>query len=186
MKNIRGELLLLAGSLMLFCGCGTSKEITFTESAAAEVTYEKETVQETDSRILVYVCGAVNEPGVVETDSGARIVDAIVLAGGMTEEADGNFMNLAERISDGEKIYVPTKEEVLQWELQEEKRQQININTADAKELCELSGIGESRAGDIIRYREKHGRFETKEDIMKVPGIKTSLYEKIADQIVTE
>lgn len=59
----------------------------------------------------------------------------------------------------------------------------VNINTATVEQLCTLNGIGESRAKTIIAYREAHGNFAKKEDIMKVTGIKESSYAKIKDQI---
>ena len=62
----------------------------------------------------------------------------------------------------------------------------MNINTADKAALCTLPGIGGSRAGDIIAYREANGRFESCEDIMKVPGIKNAAYEKIRDKITVK
>ncbi len=62
----------------------------------------------------------------------------------------------------------------------------VNINTADAAALCTLPGIGESRAQDIISYREANGGFQACEDIMKVSGIKTAAYEKIKDKITVK
>lgn len=59
----------------------------------------------------------------------------------------------------------------------------ININTASAAQLCGIPGIGETRAAEIIAYRESHGGFQKPEDIMKVNGIKEGMYEKIKDSI---
>jgi len=187
MKYSKMGILLLAGSLVMFGGCDEKGELSFDSDTAGETTYNGQTadsVQVTgQENILVYVCGAVSMPGVIEVDADSRVVDVIALAGGMTADADETYLNLAGRLNDGEKIYVPTREEVLQWESQEQAQSLININTATSDRLCELPGIGESKAADIIAYREKNGPFETAEDIMKVPGIKLSLYEKIADKI---
>ena len=68
----------------------------------------------------------------------------------------------------------------------EEAEGLVNINTADLSVLCTLPGIGESRAADIIRYRESSGGFESCEDIMKVPGIKESVYGKLRDKITVQ
>lgn len=180
-------LLLLAGSLLILGGCDEKGELTYFSDTADETTYVGQTAENEQTiekeKILVYVCGAVAKPGVVEVDSGCRVVDAICLAGGMTKEADETYLNLAGKLTDGEKIYVPTREEVLQWTSENQENSLININTATVDRLCELPGIGESKAADIIAYREKNGPFESIEDIMKVPGIKLSLYEKIADRI---
>lgn len=136
--------------------------------------------------ICVYVCGAVAEPGVVELPEGSRGEDAVALAGGMTQEADTAYVNLAARLSDGEKLFIPTKEEAELLEQDESVRAGglVNINTADSGELCTLPGIGESRAADIISFRERNGAFAAIEDIMKVPGIKANAFEKIREKIV--
>lgn len=172
---------------MIFSGCDEKESMTYFSDTADEATYEEQmpgNEQTTEiEKILVHVCGAVEEPGVIEVDSRCRVVDAICLAGGMTAEADETYLNLAGRLTDGEKIYVPTREEVSQWTVEEQGNSTVNINTASVERLCELPGIGESKATDIIAYREKNGAFESTEDIMKVPGIKASLYEKIADKI---
>lgn len=135
--------------------------------------------------IRVHVCGAVNNPGVVSLPEGSIAEEALFLAGGFTEEASRDYVNLAERLKDGEQLYFPTVEEVVEGPppRQEAGDDLININTADVAALCTLPGIGESRARDIIAYREANGSFESCEDIMKVPGIKTSVYSKISDRI---
>lgn len=138
--------------------------------------------------IRVYVCGAVKNPGVVEIPEGSRAEDALLAAGGFTEEAGREAVNLADWVLDGQMLYFPTEGEVLEEQIQEAEASAglVNINTADAAALCTLPGIGESRAADIIAYREKNGGFGSCEDIMKVPGIKTAVYEKICDRITVK
>ena len=138
------------------------------------------------SRIYVYVCGAVNCPGVVALREGSRAEAALEAAGGLREDARTDWVNLAAKVKDGEKLYFPTVDEAAEPVDPDGGDGLININTADAETLCTLSGIGESRARDILRYREEHGFFENREDIMKVPGIKTSVYNRIKDRIKTE
>ena len=135
-----------------------------------------------EERIRVYVCGAVANPGVVEVAQGSRAEDALLAAGGFAEDAGREAVNLADWITDGQMLYFPTKEEARQAGTKTAQGL-VNINTADAAQLCTLPGIGESRAADIIAYRERNGGFDSCEDIMKVPGIKTSVYEKIRDKI---
>lgn len=189
MKKQNRIFLATIGCLFCLCGCGEEQNQMFFAPQTAEATYEQEFMGEAASdvlRIVVYVCGAVCEPGVVSLPKGARAVDAIALAGGMTEQADEAYINLAQILQDGEKLYVPTREEVLLWEEQQRQASLVNINTAQVEELCTLPGIGESKAADIIAYREKQGAFTCKEDIMKVSGIKNSLYEKIEELIIVE
>ena len=118
------------------------------------------------SAIYVYVCGAVNNPGVYELTNGSRIVDAVDAAGGFTEEADTTYINLAALLSDGIKIKIPTLEEVESGQVpetsnnitgdnnsfaeSEPKSGLVNINTATCEELKTLPGIG-----DVEKWRRK-------------------------------
>ena len=156
-----------------------------------------ENLTESSAQVAVYVCGAVERPGIVYLPEGSRKADALEAAGGFSEDADRNYVNLAAKIKDGEQIYFPTLAEGLVSEgLVSEAEKTVlgeadgkaeggavNLNTADVATLCTLTGIGEARARDIIRYREQNGRFECREDIMKVSGIKEGTYEKIKEQI---
>ncbi len=156
---------------------------------------EDEAGQETDSA-FVYVCGAVCSPGVYELKSGARVFEAIELAGGMTEEAAQEIINQARVVSDGERIYVPTTEEAESYaegtgvdgmEVTEgtdgKEQGKININTAGKDELMTLNGIGEAKAQSILTYREEHGKFSSIEDLMKIEGIKEGVFSKIKEDI---
>lgn len=167
---------------------GDAEELIYSEDKlkTAEGSYrDKADGSDKQDFLYVYVCGAVCEPGVVSLPVGSRADDAVKAAGGMTEEADTAYVNLAAMVADGEKVFIPTREEAeaLNQEQASEENGLVNINKADAAQLCTLPGIGESRAADIIAHREKNGPFETIEDIMKVPGIKTSTFTKISDKI---
>jgi competence protein ComEA len=107
------------------------------------------------------------------------------LAGGFSEDAGTDYLNLAETVSDGEKVYVPTVDE-LNVELAAEEEAdsgKININTATKEQLITLPGIGESKADSIIAYRTEHGGFSTIEEIMEIPGIKEAVFSKIKELI---
>lgn len=186
-RNMTG-LLILLGSLIVFTGC-TEEDVWYFPASETGTMENSEVPTEAEDgagKILVYVCGAVEEPGVVELEKYARVVDAIALAGGFTEEADETYINLAAKLQDGEKVYVPTMTEVSRWEAEKGSEKLIDINTADIEALCKLPGIGESKATEIITYRDKKGSFQKKEDLMNVPGIKESLYEKIEDKIIVK
>ena len=145
--------------------------------------YDNNAAPPDTKEIRVYVCGAVVSPGVVSLTEGSRAEDALAAAGGFADNAWRDYVNLAERVQDGEKLYFPTLEESESMPLQESGSGLVNINTADVAALCTLPGIGESRANDIIAYREENGPFDSCEDIMNVAGIKTSVYNKIKDKI---
>ena len=127
------------------------------QSGSTQISPAEEAAQE----ICVYVCGAVEAPGVVFLPDGSRAADALASAGGFAADAAEEAVNLAAKVSDGEKLYFPTCEEYVAQARQEEAAAVglVNINTADIAQLCTLPGIGESRAEDIIAYRESHGAF---------------------------
>lgn len=145
--------------------------------------------------LFVYVCGAVVNEGVYELPTSSRVYVAIEAAGGMTEDAAESYLNLAELVSDGERIYVPTQQEVDEGTIsllipdddsEDSAGGLVNINTASADQLMTLSGIGEKKAEDIISYRNSNGNFGSIEDIKNVSGIGDSTFEAIKDSITVQ
>ena len=140
----------------------------------------------------------MKNPGVYKLENDARIFQAIEAAGGFSEDADLQWLNQAAEISDGEKIFVYTKEETqtlkeqgISSEQEKENAEKaeeakININQASLEELQEIPGIGEARAQAIIAYREETGGFGSIEDIQQVSGIKGKTFEKIEPYITVE
>ena len=203
--------------LMFLTGCtSANKEIILSDNTANNTLEaeafssqedsgkETETPETLDNEppenVVVYVCGAVVNPGVYELSEGSRIDDALAAAGGFSEDADRTYVNLAARLSDGSKLQIPTISETSDEALAKEIESfdtgdngyksgasdgsgLININTASQTELAMLPGIGEGIAGKIIKYRDENGSFKSIEDIMKVSGIKDKLFSKIKDQI---
>ncbi len=138
----------------------------------------------------VHVCGEVMNPGVYQLEDGSRIYEAVEKAGGFTPEAAEDYLNLAQRIEDGMKIEIPSAAELETAPAEAPgipdpapDAGRVNINTADKALLMTLKGIGDARAEDIISYRNANGPFRTIEEIMKVPGIKQSAFDKIRDDI---
>lgn len=136
--------------------------------------------QNTKESVVVHVCGAVKCPGVYELAYGSRIYEAIECAGGFRKKADVTGLNQAQLLVDEMQIYVPVKGE---QSLEGKTSDKVNINTASKEELMTLTGVGEAKANAIILYREKNGRFEKIEDIMKISGIKEGMFAKIEDSI---
>ena len=147
-------------------------------------------------RIFVHVCGEVAAPGVYEMKEGSRIYQAVEMAGGLTENAAGDFLNMAGKLEDGMKIQIPDREEAVQWSREAAAypgisagadggavTSKINLNTAVKEQLMTLKGIGEARAEAIIAYRQEYGPFARIEDIMEVPGIKEAAFQKIKEDI---
>lgn len=142
------------------------------------------------TNIIVHIAGQVENEGIIELQLNARVNDAIEAAGGLTAEADLSQINLATQLKDGQKVYIPSKEETEEGYIGEEIGQngfkevgKVNINTATQTELETLSGIGASTALKIINYRKENGNFSSIEDIKNVPGIGDSKYNNIKDSI---
>lgn len=183
---------ILTGILLsvLLIGCGTSKDIISWQQEETQV-YEEaaEVVTSSQVYVYVYVCGAVQQPGVYEVLEGSRLYEVLEKAGGMLESADDMYLNLAREVKDGEQIVVLTVEQTktvdgsVMTETSGSAKRLVNINTASIEELTTISGIGESRARAIVDYREQYGAFQTVEAVMKVSGIKEALYAKIKDKI---
>lgn len=146
--------------------------------------------------ICVHVTGNVAAPGVVSVPADARVVDAIEAAGGFTDDADTEAINLARTLSDGEQIVVPSISQQPTADLSQDGRQseapssssayigsKLNINKATQGELESLSGIGPSIAARIIEDREANGPFTSTQDIMRVSGIGSKKFERIENSI---
>lgn len=189
-------------SIVVFCMVGCAEEqkddlksfsLESQEDLSAEESIENAEVEEEitiSETIYVYVCGAVETPGVYELKADARVYNAIACAGGLKEDADPDYINQAKLLSDGEQIYIPTQEEVAQGGISEQIAKssgdtegKIDINIATKEELMTLNGIGESRAENILRYRQEQGGFQCIEDLMNVEGIKEGIFQKIKDSI---
>ena len=188
---IGGVLLLLVGVGGLF----SKKEEDVEELAVVETTVlaEKTEVSTTQEAVIfVDIKGAVKNPGVYQMKSGDRVKDALDAAGGLTDEADSQKVNLAQRVEDQMVIVVPkVGEEVTEipagvTSKEAAKDGKVNINTATVEELKTLKGVGEKKAEAIIEYRKKNGSFQTKEDLMKVRGIGKKLFESFQERIVTQ
>lgn len=143
--------------------------------------------------LLVHVCGAVRAPGVVRLPEGARVAEALELAGGPSARADLGGVNLAARVIDGQQIVVPQRGEtgtsggaaaapagagsgVAGGTL-------VNINTATPAELETLPGVGPATAQKIVDYRTAHGGFKTLDDLKSVPGIGEAKFAAVKDAI---
>ena len=175
-------------------GCAPKEAELIVDYDASKESTESQTLGTTEysgnEKIAVYVCGAVENPGVYYLDSGTIKADALALAGGLLADAARDYVNLAEKTADGERIYFPYQEELETGVLSDggsiEADGRVNINTADEEQLMTLPGIGSSKARDIIKYREENGMYSCIEDIMNVPGIKEGVYNAIADSIVAK
>ena len=195
MENINKKYLIIGGIgivlfIIIIINILSTSENTYDNYDSLEIVENTEEMKEEQEKriIKVHVAGAVVSEGIVELEEGARVEDAIKGAGGTTVNANVKKINLAQKVQDGQKIYIPEEgeevyitEENLNSNIS--KVGKININTATQTELELLTGIGPSMASKIISYRNKNGKFKTIEDVKEVSGIGESKFEKIKEEI---
>jgi len=200
MKKV-GKILLIATTvIILLTTLGLSlNNVQKKRNLISSVQPEREFTDGQNSlKVQIYVTGEVVNPGIVEVEKGATILDAVTACGGFTEMASLNI-NLVYSLDRNVTLIIKSKDNgggatVLETTgdaiiIDSENGLidgKININHADAGALGLLPGIGEKTALDIIEFRSNNGLFASIEDIMNVPGIKESKFSKIKDYISVE
>jgi len=189
---------LLAAMIIICAGAfyhifsNSGEDIAFKLEESPAVAVNSTSWSEERAKIVIHITGAVNRPGVYELSEGDRVKDAIDAAGGASSDADLTIINLAQKLRDEDKIYVPkigefdnTKEasENLIPGINPSEAGKIDINSADITQLDSLPGIGPATAQKIIDYREQNGPFKTIEEIKNVSGIGDKKFEDIKDKI---
>lgn len=158
----------------------------FTGSNSISVEASEGSPEDVHAEIQVHVGGEVVTPGLYKLEDGARINDAIQAAGGFTENANKDSLNLAKILEDGEQLVIPSKSGTSAeggGASSSTNNGKVNINTADLATLQTLSGVGPATAQKIIDFRTANGKFKSIEDIKKVSGIGDKTFEKFKDQI---
>ena len=138
-------------------------------------------VEQLPNKPIAYITGAVVSPGLYEYENSATYGDMVKLAGGLLPYADVESVNMAKPVNAGDHIHIVFNfhgnPEVLL------RGNKININTATAKELDSLPGIGPAMAKRIEEYRSQKGPFTSVEGIKGVKGIGDGVFKKIKDKI---
>jgi competence protein ComEA len=193
-RNKKIWVILLVFCVIILGGCRRQEEevMIFEEVELEEKSEEIESDEIEESvKMVVHVCGQVIHPGVYELNESSRIYEAVSMAGGMTEAAAKDYVNQAEFLKDGQKIYIPSVEEIQQGEIKQNSiashtdqgEKKVNINTADKKTLQQLPGIGALIAQRILDYRDAYGGFDTIGELINVDGIGEKTLEKIWDYV---
>lgn len=216
MKKINKKVVILA-IVIILAGIAyynyTKDDLVIAEPKEENIMQEQEENDENikedrkgyNEKIFVHISGAINKEGVFEFEENSRVTDAIEKAGGLKNNASIKNINLASKLEDGMKIYIPTNEEekkqtnnenstiynnssntnvAITEKLETKNNKKVNINTASQTELETLPGIGPSTALKIIEYRNQNGKFKKIQDIQNVSGIGDSKYKKIENLIV--
>lgn len=179
-----------------------NKEDNFIINRASDISENNPAIQMEIPPVIIHIAGAVKNPGVYQLEATDRIVDAVKIAGGASEEANLDLINLAALLKDGQKIIIPCK---TYSETGEEintnaynyvasayssspvsNSAKININTANANMLQTLPGIGPVLSERIIEYRNQNGLFGMIDDVKDVSGIAEKKYEGIKDLICVQ
>ncbi len=206
---------IIISSLIIFTIISIKKSNKKEEDVVVEKKITKRKEKVIEEELKVDIKGQVINPGIYSLKANSRVIDVIAAAGGLTGEADTSVINLSKKIKDEMVIIVYSREEVMDFHKTKEIEKQVedkciqkdeeslkndacisseiektvigkvSINNATKEELMTLTGIGESKAKDIISYREKNGPFKTIEDIKNVSGIGDSLFAKIKENITT-
>ena len=201
LKNIQNlkivDGLLVLGFLLVILGIGINfrdqfieKETLQSRSVIVESNVgstEKNDAQ-VNNEVVIDISGEVANPGVYKLENGAILDDAIAMAGGLGVRANLKWinknLNRAEKLYDGQKIYIPNvvEDETVVLGVNTTKNI-IRINTASLEDLDRLDGVGPSIAKRIIDYRTEMGGFKSIEEIKLVPGIGDKMFEKIKNDI---
>ncbi|GGN54728.1 helix-hairpin-helix domain-containing protein [Oceanobacillus indicireducens] len=145
---------------------------------------EQETTFE---NVIIDIKGEVKKPGVYEMSPDARVNDVIEIAGGFTEDADVQLINLAQKVHDEMSLIVYKQGEESGANPENpasgEAEGKIRINDASQEEIESLNGIGPAKAQAIIQYREENGLFQQAEDLLDISGIGEKTLANFIDQI---
>jgi competence protein ComEA len=135
-------------------------------------------------KIFVHIAGSVKHPGIYQLDSGARVYEAVLAAGGLGTKANQMSINLARVLTDGEQLLVASTLKSVNEQFQLPTQPSLlSLNQASAKQLEDLPGVGPALAGRMVDWRTANGGFKSKEDLLNVSGIGDKLYAGIKDLV---
>ncbi|MFD0896951.1 helix-hairpin-helix domain-containing protein [Loigolactobacillus binensis] len=181
----------------------TNNAAVFTSSSATTAaTSTSTTPPASNTAGFVDVKGAVKKPGIYQVSANTRLFDVVRLAGGLATDADQQQINLAQQVSDQQVVFIPkvgeevppeyaapatatpaVASETASTEGTGASGALVNLNTATAEELQQLTGIGQKKAELIIQFRTEQGGFQQPEDLKKVSGIGDKTFDSLKDSI---
>lgn len=210
-KKIIFIAILLTGCIITGLISSNDKEKSLTGSSLLQSAQSAVTSKAAQAKtVRVQVSGAVLEPGIYDVPASCRVEEAIAAAGGLTENADSERVNLVRKVRDGMQIRVPVQKTARTSRTQRKNAQaksslgesasgkygsakagsgrnssmiqRVRINSASAGELQQLPGIGPALAKRIVETRSG-GRFNSADDLLRVPGIGKAKLAKLRDYV---
>ena len=166
------------GTYVFSSGIGKDNTVTISKDAD---TYD-EPKEISSPKIFVHVAGSVKSPGIYQLESGTRVYDAVLAAGGFTAKANQASVNMARALNDGEQLLISSQNGVQSFE-NSMVSSLISLNQASASQLEELPGVGPALAGRMIDWRTANGGFKAKEDLLNVAGIGDKLFASVKDLV---
>jgi len=170
-------------TLLAVVGFGVYVFASGSKSASPVIVSKSQNTQTTvqQPKIFVHIAGLVKKPGIYQLDSGSRVFDIVLLAGGFKLKANQASVNLARVLTDGEQIIVGKIG--AQSASGTQSSNLISLNSSSASQLEDLPGVGPALAGRIVDWREANGGYKTKEDLLNVAGIGDKLFASIKDLV---
>lgn len=174
--------LAIVGFVGYFFGSSTVVKPKFEVSKGLQT---QGSVDNAKPKIFIHIGGSVKHPGIYQLESGARVYEAVMAAGGLGVKANQMSINLARVLTDGEQLIVAsTSRSVNQQQFNIPAQPSlISINQASASQLEDLPGVGPALAGRIVDWRTANGGFKSKEDLLNVSGIGDKLYAGVKDLV---
>jgi competence protein ComEA len=134
--------------------------------------------------IFVHIAGSVKRPGIYQLESGSRVYEAVLAAGGLGAKANQMSVNLARVLTDGEQLLVASNAQSMNQQFNVPSTPSlISLNQASASQLEDLPGVGPALAGRMVDWRTSNGGFKSKEDLLNVSGIGDKLYAGVRDLV---
>ena len=133
--------------------------------------------------VLIHVVGEVNNPGIYELESGSRVIDAVMAAGGMSAGASECGVNLAREVNDGEQISIPSQQQGCSSGTGSSANTVISLNQATVEQFDSLPGIGPTLAERIVQWRESNSGFSSVDQLNEVSGIGDKLFAGLKDLV---
>ena len=165
------------GTYVLATGLGKENKVAISKSSTTD-----EVASIKSPKIFVHVAGSVKAPGIYQLDSGSRVYDAVLAAGGFTTKANQASVNMARALNDGEQLLVSSGSGNQTFQ-ESPSSSLISLNQASASQLEDLPGVGPALAGRMVDWRTANGGFKSKEDLLNVAGIGDKLFASVKDLV---